>query len=438
MSTLPSVSVVVLNYNGQRHLEDCFTSLQALDYPAEKLELVLCDNGSDDGSVAFMRRRFPGVRIIQLEGNHGFAGGNNLAAAAVESDWVAFVNNDMHLEPTWLSALAQAHQDRPEAVCFSTKILSWDGATIDFVGSGINFQGFGFQVDHGKRSSTYDVARRLFSPCGGAMMIRRDIFQQLGGFDDDYFANYEDTDLGWRLNLLGYEIWFVPDAIAYHRHHGSFDRIRSHRVRVLYERNSLYTIYKCLDDENLAVALPAAIMLLNEKALGMAGVNVDDFLLAAPGRRRKHERARPARPLYAFDPGAQALEPLSARARRVLREEGAGAAARKGARLARSRIGGGVQRVQSSVLKRAGVMLPYEAAACYAALSDFAHNLDRMQAKRIDLQARRVRSDAELIPMFQFALEPSYHEERYVGFHNWLCGVLGLDRRFGPGHLNVG
>src|SRR5690349_20246239 len=99
---LPSVSVVVLNFNGLKHLETCFTSLQALDYPGDKLELILTDNGSSDGSLAFMRDRFPHVRLIETGGNIGFAAGNNYGAERANGQYVAFLNNDTRVEPDWL------------------------------------------------------------------------------------------------------------------------------------------------------------------------------------------------------------------------------------------------------------------------------------------------------------------------------------------------
>src|SRR5689334_17682620 len=101
----PLVSVIVLNYNGLRHLETCFISLQALDYPADRVELLLVDNGSSDGSVAFMTTRFPGVRVHQTGSNLGFAGGNNAGAVVARGDYFAFLNNDTKVDPAWLREL---------------------------------------------------------------------------------------------------------------------------------------------------------------------------------------------------------------------------------------------------------------------------------------------------------------------------------------------
>src|SRR5439155_7651017 len=98
----------------------------------------------------------------------------------------------------------------------------------------------------------------LLFACGGSMLVQRDVFLAVGGFDPDYFAFFEDVDLGWRLWLLGYRVTLTPSAITYHRHHGTTNVIPNHRVHVLYERNALYTIYKNYDEEHLDRILPAS------------------------------------------------------------------------------------------------------------------------------------------------------------------------------------
>src|SRR5436190_2040611 len=123
-SVLPSVSVVVLNYNGLKHLDPCFRSLTNLDYPADRLELLLLDNGSTDDSLAFMREHFPSVRLEQSPTNLGFAAGNNLGAERAKGQYVAFLNNDTRVEPTWLKELVNslAYSD-DTTVCTSSLML---------------------------------------------------------------------------------------------------------------------------------------------------------------------------------------------------------------------------------------------------------------------------------------------------------------------------
>jgi GT2 family glycosyltransferase len=399
--------------------------------------LVVCDNGSTDGSVELVRDRFPSVKVVALESNHGFAAGNNLAVPQCSGTWIGFLNNDMRVSPGWLREMLRPVQDQPGLSCITSKILNWNGSAIDYIGAGINFQGFGFQMDYGLKTSPLDRPRRLMCPCGGAMLIKKSVFEEMGGFDADYFAFYEDTDLGWRLNLLGHDVWYTPDAVVFHRHHSTSNHIRPARLRVLYERNSLFTMYKCLDDDNLAAALPVALVLLNDKALRMADLDPNRFLLRPGGSALESYRPARNQVLHSFDPGATSSESLVARARRVLRTQGVRTAFHKGVRLLRSRTRARATRLLRQVAS-GGTQIPDEAIACWVALDDFARSLDRLQEKRRLVQTRRVRTDEQLLPLFHFALEPSYHEEHYVRFHRWICEVTGLDRRFAAGHLHRG
>ncbi|HET9848668.1 MAG TPA: glycosyltransferase family 2 protein, partial [Candidatus Dormibacteraeota bacterium] len=245
---LPSVGIVVLNWNGRDHLEECLASLQAQTY-AGPHEIVLMDNGSTDGSVDFVKARFPKVRIIRSDKNLGFAGGNNYAVERLEQDAIAFLNNDTRAEPGWLDELVRILTQAPEIACASGKILSWDGRRIDFVASGATLTGYGLQLGWGDTTSKYDVEQDILAPCGGSMVIWRTVFDRVGRFDEDYFLFYEDLDLGWRLWLAGYRIRSAPRSIVYHKHHGSAQRLDDVRKAVLYDRNPLYTIYKNYDDE---------------------------------------------------------------------------------------------------------------------------------------------------------------------------------------------
>lgn len=426
----PTVSVVVLNFNGREMLAPCLESLRALDYDPERLEIVVCDNGSEDGSVEYLRAEQPQVRVLELERNFGFAEGNDRAAAFATGELVAFLNNDMRVDPGWIRELVAALERHPGARCVSSKILNWDGTLIDFAGAGINFQGFGYQFGAGLAASPFDHERRIMCPCGGSMLIDRRLFLDLGGFDPDYFAFYEDTDLGWRLNLLGHDVWYVPDAIVYHHHHGTAARLADHQRRFLYERNALFTMFKCLDDENLAAALPASLILLNEKSLELA--------------RFDRDSVRPDLPPV---PPPPSLPPLRARIELAWQERGVGGvASHTGLFLSRR-----FQRAWApvgawwtdNVAERffppepaEPPLDPLEPIAVEVAIGEFARSLPRLREKRTWIQARRVRSDQELLPLFHFALEPSYFEGAYPDFHRELVKNLGLEQRFAAGHLH--
>lgn len=424
MPVEPTVSLVVLNWNGKHHLESCLGSLTALDYPESKLELILCDNGSIDGSVEFVKARFPRVKVIALDRNYGFAEGNDRAASQAVGEWVGFLNNDMWVKAEWLKDMLSALDARADAVCIASRIVNWDGSALDFVGGGVNFMGQAFQIDQGKRESPHDTFRRLLFPCGGAMLIRRALFLEVGGFDPDFFAFFEDVDLGWRLNVLGHDVWYTPRATAYHRHHGTAKRINPQRLRALTERNALATIYKCYDDQNLAAALPAALMLLNERAIRMSKLTTRDFSF---GGVAVTDAKTASQPPSGVEPQ---IPSLTTKARRVLREEGFLAACGRAVHFVLAMLVDGIIAILN-VFGAPSYRVAGVAASHYVALSQFAHQLDALNEKRAWIQSRRQRADAEIVPLFLEPLYAGYADERYLQFLHWLSRVQGLDRRFG-------
>lgn len=422
---LPSVSIVVLNWNGKGHLADCLGSLLALDYPESKLEIVLCDNGSTDGSTDFVRERFPKVKLVVLDHNYGFAEGNNRAAKAASGEWVGFLNNDMWVEPSWLRSMLEPLDKQPQLACVASRIMNWDGSAIDFIGGGTSFHGHGFQVDHGELSSVHDVPRRLLFACGGAMLIRRELFLEVGGFDPAFFAFFEDVDLGWRLNILGHDVWYTPAATAFHRHHGTANRIEPHQIGVLYERNALAMIYKCFDDENLAAALPAALLLVNERGLELAGLDMRSF--AIPGDEPPTESSpqwQASDSLIPPQPG------IVARGQKVLRERGLLVALGKSFRQPIKFIVAGYGRLVARLPPRHFVVQA-PALSSFVGISRFASELDSLNQKRAWLQGHRKRTDSEILGLFVDPFYPIYKDPHFVRFSRWLFRVQGLDRRFG-------
>ncbi len=259
--TFPDVSVSIVNLNGEGYLKECLGSLMELKYPEDKLEIILVDNGSTDKSLDLVRLNYPGVKIIENRGNMGFAFANNQAAKIAKGEYIAFLNNDTSVDKNWLIELLKPIYKDKEIVASGSKVLSMDGKKIDFVGGMINFEGKGFQIDYGKpaEGGRPDGYRFLPFVNGGAMMINKRVFLDTGGFDEDFFAYYEDVDLGWRLWVLGYKVVFSPGSVVYHHHHGTSRAISEDKLRFLKERNSLYSIFKNYDDENLSKAFSGTL-----------------------------------------------------------------------------------------------------------------------------------------------------------------------------------
>jgi GT2 family glycosyltransferase len=287
---LPHVTVVILNLNGRAHLELCFESLRAMDYPAERLDVLLIDNGSDDGSVDEVRSRWPWVRVVVNARNVGFASGCNQGATLRGNSTVlAFLNNDMRVDRGWLRALVQPIV-RGECVATTSRMLSWDGTLIDSAGGGMNFHGMGLQYGYGDvPGASYDAPRRTLFPCGGAMAIDAAVFDDAGGFDDEFFAYYEDVDLGWRLWVQGHEVHYVPDSTCWHHHHGTSRHLPQEAIRLIQVRNPLLACFKNYDDENLRRVLPVALALFLRRMVIISGIASDApyrIQFAAPPVRR--------------------------------------------------------------------------------------------------------------------------------------------------------
>jgi len=257
----PLITISIVNLNGQKYLKDCLESINNLNYPQEKIEIIVVDNGSTDDSVKFIRKRFSGINIIQNSKNNGFAKANNQAAKVAKGEYIAFLNNDTKVDSKWLIELLRPVYGDKETVVSGSKVLSMDGKKLDFVGGMINFEGKGFQIDFGLpiEKDLHKQYKYLPFANGGAMLIRRDIFLDVGGFDEDFFAYYEDVDLGWRLWVLGYKVIFAPDSIVYHHHHGTSRIFSEDKLRFLKERNSLYSVFKNYDDTNLARAFSGTL-----------------------------------------------------------------------------------------------------------------------------------------------------------------------------------
>ena len=261
-SQLPAVSIIILNLNGLEHLAGCFETIAALDYPAEKRDVLLIDNASTDASVETMRRDFPWVRLITNERNVGFSAGcNQGAAASPEAEVLVFLNNDMRFEPGFLRELV-APVVRGECAAATGKMMSWDGKLLNSAGGGMNLHGIGIQRGYMEAPDPkYDEPRKTLFACGGAMAVDPQVFRDVGGFDEEFFAYYEDIDLGWRMWVEGHECHYTPKAVCYHHHSSTSKRLPKEMIRLLQIRNPLLACFKNYDDDNLRRILPAMLAL---------------------------------------------------------------------------------------------------------------------------------------------------------------------------------
>ena len=278
------VSVVLVNFRGTDDTLDAIAHLGRLDFPAEDLEIVVVENNSGDDSAARIRAHAPHVILVESRENLGFAGGSNLGVHASSGEFVAFLNNDAKPDSGWVRAAVSRFAESSSIGAVASRVLDWDGVLVDYVGSAMTWFGQGYkpltaepvpvEPDHPK-----DV---LFGT-GAAMFVRRIVYDLLGGFDERYFMFFEDVDLGWRLNLLGWRFAYEPKSLAFHKHHASMKSFGSFKESYLLERNALYTQYKNLGDDALAKTFHATLALAVRRAVARGSLDSTQFDLRQGG-----------------------------------------------------------------------------------------------------------------------------------------------------------
>lgn len=218
---IPSISIIVLNWNGKDHLEECLGSLSHLDYPAYKV--VLVDNASTDGSVEWIASRYPQVHILRNEKNLGFAEGNNVGirfALSEGADYVVLLNTDTRAEPEFLTHLVQRGEEDKEIGVLGGKVLMFfDPRIINSTGVNLNQLAYGWDRDFGEEALHVNRERgEVLAVTGSLMAIKREVFEQIGSLDPKFFAFYEDVDFCIRVwKHTRFRVEYVPESIIYHK-----------------------------------------------------------------------------------------------------------------------------------------------------------------------------------------------------------------------------
>lgn len=232
---LPFVSVIIVHYNGKRLIKGCLDSLLKLDYPEEKREILVVDNGSRDGSVAYIRNHYPAVRILKNDVNN-YARANNLGIRAAKGEFVALLNNDTKVDPYWLSELVHRIRSDECAAVAGSKILFFDGRIQS---AGHEKRPRDYWADRGlgeKDCGQYDRTEEVISVSNVAVLYRKDALEKAGFFDEDFNMYSEDLDMNYRLRGFGYKVLFAPRSVVYHRLHGSQGTSALRRVLILKNR----------------------------------------------------------------------------------------------------------------------------------------------------------------------------------------------------------
>lgn len=278
------VSVILVNFRGADDTTEAVRGLRQLNWPQENLEIVVVENGSGDDSLEKLRLLGGDIVLVESKKNLGFTGGCNLGVSKSNGEFIAFLNNDAKPHPDWIAEAIATFATGANIGAVASKVLDWEGENVDFVDGSITWYGMGYKPHAGEKDrGSWDEEKDVLFGTGAAMFIRADVFQELEGFDDNYFMFYDDVDLGWRLNLLGYRFRFQPKSLAFHKHHASMNKFGDFRETYLLERNALYTLYKNLDDDSLAQVFPGALLLAVRRAVARGKLDSTQLDIRKPG-----------------------------------------------------------------------------------------------------------------------------------------------------------
>ncbi len=256
-----TVAVLIVNFNGGDLLKRCLDSLRQQQRSPD--HIVVVDNGSTDDSLQRAESLLRGVETIRLPRNVGFARANNIAAqAARRFDALALLNPDAFAEPGWLAALVEAAEREPAVAAFACQmLLASDPVYLDGAGDSYHVSGRAWRNGHRVSSSRWPAAdAEVFAPCAAAAMYRREAFEDVHGFDEQYFCYFEDVDLGFRLRLRGHRCLYVHSAVVHHVS-SALSGYRSNFAVYHGERNAVWTFFKDMPTPLLWIYLPQHIVL---------------------------------------------------------------------------------------------------------------------------------------------------------------------------------
>jgi GT2 family glycosyltransferase len=252
----PLVSVIVVNWNGEALLTPCIDSLLAQTYP--RIEIIVVDNASTDGSVGLLAARYGGkIRVIVNPENSGFTGGNNAGFAVAAGTYLVLLNNDAEAEPGWVAALVrEAEADARVGMCAS-KIVSYDDPTV-IDSAGLLLARDGLARGRGRLArddGRFDRSVDVMMPSGCAALYRRAMLDQVGPFDEQFFMYCDDVDLGLRGRVAGWRCRYVPDAVVRHRYSQSVGGYSPWKI-FLVERNRIWVMLKSFPWLFIVLSIP--------------------------------------------------------------------------------------------------------------------------------------------------------------------------------------
>lgn len=244
------LSIVILNWNGRHHLERYLPSV--VEHSSGDAEVVVADNGSTDDSLLWLEHHYPCVKVIKLDRNYGFAGGYNRALKMIDTEYCLLLNSDVEVTAGWWQPLVEVLDKSSDVAAVAPKLLAdRERDKFEYAGAAGGFIDYlGYPFCRGRILSTverdegqYDTVRDIFWGSGAALCCRREVFLDMGGFDESFFAHMEEIDLQWRMQLAGWRIMVEPKSVVYHLGGGTLPA--SSRKIYLNHRNNLAMLFKC-------------------------------------------------------------------------------------------------------------------------------------------------------------------------------------------------
>ena len=250
------VSIIILNWNGEKLLQECLDSVYKNNL--QNTEIILVDNASTDNSIGLVKQNFPEIKIIRNKKNYGYAKGNNIGIKNARGKYIVILNNDVIVEEDWLEKLVNAADTNDSTGIFGSKQMFYHNKNeIDSLGGFLKKDG-PHNINNSTPWTNPDKNREVFSVAGAAMLLKRKMLQEVGLFDPMYFLYYEDFDLCWRARLLGWKCYYVSSAVIYHHRGASTSRTGKHMYYGT--RNEFWTLLKNFSYKNYVKHFPYLII----------------------------------------------------------------------------------------------------------------------------------------------------------------------------------